>query len=192
MSVGVVVGTFGDSETWGWIAGRALASVLDQTVPADVLTWSHADTLQEARNKGASQCDTDWLIFLDADDELDSGYIEAMIKASGDIRKPATLGIENGVEDYYPIMIPATDIYVTNHIVIGAMVRKELFTKVGGFSDDPVLEDWDLWLRCIQAGATIGEVPKAIYRVHVNRASRNHDVGLHGQTYAAIQRRYRR
>ena len=45
-------------------------------------------TLAEARNKGAEAATGDWLCFLDADDSLAPGYLEAMRAAlpSGDGR----------------------------------------------------------------------------------------------------------
>lgn len=190
MSVGVVIGTFGDLMEWAPLVQRASASVAAQTVKPDCVIWKHADTLQNARNWGANEVDCDKLIFLDADDELDSHYIEAMLTGSADIRKPSTLGIVDGVEDDHPVMIPARDINTANHIVIGAMVSSEVFFKVGGFDDFPMLEDWALWLKCYKAGATIGEIPDAIYRVHVRTGSRNTDLALHGRVYNEIRTRF--
>jgi GT2 family glycosyltransferase len=135
--------------------------------------------------------DAEWLIFLDADDELDSHYIEEMLKGQGDIRQPSTLGVVNGKEDDYPVLIPPHPggFLVGNHLVIGCMVRRKLFLDVGGFRNLPILEDWDLWIRCILYDGKVGTVPKAIYRVHVNPNSRNQQDG-HGKTYTEIQGLY--
>lgn len=189
-TIGVVVGTYGDKDKWGPLAMRALASVEANTqLPAKAM-WSHEDTLQNARNYGARQLDTDWYIFLDADDELDIGYIEAMhSRRSGDIRKPSTLGVyPDGSTDDSPAMIPTRDLSSANHIVIGAMCRAELFWDVGGFRDWPVLEDWCLWRRMVRAGGVVVEVPEAIYRVHVNEGSRNKNQALHDEVYRKIRR----
>jgi len=189
MTIGVVIGTYGDRSKWGPLAMRALASVEANTqLPANAI-WSHEDTLQNARNYGARQVDTDWYIFLDADDELDVGYIEAMSNGSGDIRKPSTLGVyPGGSTDDSPAMIPTRDLSTANHIVIGAMCRAELFWDVGGFRDWPVLEDWCLWRRMVRAGGVVVEVPEAIYRVHVNEGSRNKNQALHDEVYRKIRR----
>lgn len=189
--VGVVVATYGDISVWGDLAHRAITSVDRQTVLPEVINWSHGDTLKEARNRGAAACDVDWLIFLDADDELDEGYIEAMLKVDGDIRRPATIGVyEDGTTDREPVMIPvpAGGLTESNYIVIGAMIRKIDFQAVGGFNDFPILEDWHLFLRLVRAGAKITEVPDAIYRVHVRSDSRNtHSAATHGRYYTAIR-----
>jgi GT2 family glycosyltransferase len=143
------------------------------------------------RNCAAAHSTADWLIFLDADDELDPEYIEWMLQGTTDIRQPATLGVVDGVEDDYPVVIPPKpNILTGNHLVIGSMVRRELFQSVGGFRPLPVLEDWDLWIRCFRAGATWGVCPKAIYRVHVRQGSRNTDLALHGAVYQQIQQEY--
>jgi Glycosyl transferase family 2 len=191
-TVGVIVATFGDQEKWKPLAVRALRSAQAQTISCDTL-GVHSDTLAYGRNYGASRLDVEWLIFLDADDELDPHYIEHMIEAGGDVRQPSTLGVySDGSEDEYPVLIPPNPggWLVGNHVVIGAMVRHSLFDAVGGFRELPVLEDWDLWIRCAIAGAEFGTCPEAIYRVHVNPDSRNQNHGLHNHVYAQIQSEY--
>ena len=44
---------------------------------------------------------------------------------------------------------------------------------VGGWRDFTWSEDWDLWLRCWLAGATVEAIPDAIYRAYVRPNSRN-------------------
>lgn len=185
--VGVVVATFGDDPKWSYLAERAMQSAQD--AGADKIFHSHEVMLSVARNRGARVVDTPWLIFLDADDELDEGYIEAMLSGEGDIRKPSTLGVyPDGTEDDAPTMIPTRDLDRANHIVIGAMCRAQIFFDVHGFRDWPVLEDWDLWRRMVKAGAVVSEVPDAIYRVHVNEGSRNTNKALHDEVYHKIRR----
>lgn len=194
-SVGVVIGTYGDMGEWVPFVQRASASVDVQTRPADVVKWEHSDTLQHARNHGAGSVDTDWLIFLDADDELDPEYIEQMLAVveteSGDIIQPATLGVYvDGSEDDYSVVIPKRDLAQSNYLVIGSMCRAELFFAVGGFDEYPILEDWDLWQRMVLSGGRITQAPKAIYRVHVRAGSRNFGEELHGQIYSALVNKY--
>lgn len=186
--VSVIIPTFGD-DSWRSIASRATASAISQSVECAVIR-KHCETLQEARNQGAEDAETEWIIFLDADDELDHRYVEAMLDASGDIRRPATLGIVNGIEDDEPVMIPKKDIKTANYIVIGAMCRRDDFLAVGGFDDYECLEDWDLWLKMIKNGAEVVDVPNAIYRVHVTPNSRNSNVKAHHEAYRRIRRKH--
>jgi len=190
-SVTVIVGTFGDEATWKPLADRAVESAVQQTVLPDEVLWVHRDTLQEARNTGAEMAASEWLIFLDADDELDSQYIESMLRAPGDLRRPMTIGVyEDGSEDDAPIFIPRKPLLEANFIVIGAMVKRSTFIEVGGFRELPCLEDWDLWLRVVINGASVADAHGAIYRVSVNDNGRNHHQDS-GRIYNAIQREYR-
>jgi GT2 family glycosyltransferase len=189
--VEVIVPTFGDKYLWSALVDRAVVSVMRQTVKTKV--WrSHEADLSTARNAGAWAAASEWLIFLDADDELDPRYVECMLKGTGDIRQPSTLGIVNGVEDDYPVLIPLKqNLLHGNHLVIGSMVRRSLLLEVGGFRELPILEDWDCWIRLWLAGAEIGTAPDAVYRVHVREGSRNKQGDhMHGRLFTEIQQRY--
>jgi len=203
-AVDVVIASYGRFEDWEPLVNRALKSVYFQTVTDPAFSGQritggvcqihdeHAVNISPVRNQGAAGGTAEWLIFLDADDELDSHYVEEMLKGGGDIRQPSTLGVHpDGHEDDYPVLIPRRHSFmIGNHLVIGCMIRREQFNAVGGFRDLPCLEDWDLFIRLRLAGATVGECPKAIYRVHVRPDSRNRDTGLHARVYAEIQSTY--
>lgn len=194
MTVGVVVSTFGDSETWKPWAERAIRSAANQSVQPDFALWAHEEDasipLGVVRNTGASSIDVDHLIFLDADDELDPFYIEKMLEVDADVRQPSTLGVVNGVEDAFPVLIPRRNLLQANYIVVGAMMNAEAFWGVGGFDDYPILEDWALMLKLYLTGAVIKPCPEAIYRVTVRPESRNQNEALHGKYYAEIQKRF--
>lgn len=188
--VTIIIPIFGNVDEWSSLAERAERSALAQTVPADAVVVSVAETLQQARNEPALAAKTEWLCFLDADDELDGRYVEAMLAGTGDIRQPATLGVVDGVEDDQAVLIPSRPLDVSNYVVIGAFVRTDLFRRVGGFDDWAAFEDWDLWRRCVNAGAEIGSAPPAIYRVHVRPHSRNSMMAPGAlAAYQAIRRR---
>ncbi len=188
--VTVCISTFGDYKWFELAKTRALKSVQSQTIEPEIIMYHHDTSLAFARNEAAKKANTEFLIFLDADDELDSHYVEAMLTGTTDVRQPATLGIVNGIEDDFPVVIPQRDLMTSNYIVIGAMCKRELFEFVGGFDDYPVLEDWALWIKMHLVGATIAPVSEAIYRVHVNPDSRNQNHALHGQVYSMIRARF--
>lgn len=195
--VDVVIASYGPIEQWEALIARAVNSACSQSVePAHV--WQLHDPvgndLSFVRNQATKESTAEWLIFLDADDELGGDYIRSMLEADGDIRQPSTLGVHpDGHEDDYPVLIPPNPggLLVSNHLVIGSMIRRSLFEQVGGFREGlPALEDWDLWIRCHLVGAVVGTAPEAVYRVHVRPASRNAPDGAHNQAYGDIQRRY--
>lgn len=168
MEVTVIVGTHGE-QAWVDLAERRAIPSVPDGVP---VIHSHTDRLVTARNTGAAQADTEWLCFLDADDELDPGYLDAMDDGSEDLRGPSVVYVRNG-RPQPPKLWPACDLVDGNYLVIGTLVRKDLFIEVGGFRDWPLYEDWCLWQRCVLAGATVEQIPAAVYRAHVRTKSRN-------------------
>ena len=198
MSISVIISTFGDTQVWLPLAQRAIASCARQTLAPEDVLYNHGDTLQEARNRGAAQARGEWLCFLDADDELDARYVEVMTNAVGRLDEPAllqpsTLGVVDGREDQHPVLIPSKPLLDGNFMVIGTLVRRDQFLRVGGFHDYPLYEDWDLWIRCWLDGAQLVAVPSAIYRVHVREGSRNNqERKLQLDTYNRIREKHRR
>lgn len=197
-SISVVVATFGD-DVWINRAQRAIESATHQTLSPHEIIHIHGDTLAEARNQGAERAEADWLLFLDADDELDKGYVEAMDRAIRHhasegrtfLFQPATLGIVNGVEDREPVVIPKRNLSTGNYMVIGTIVQRDQFLRVGGFWEWFAWEDWCLFMRCVADGATSVPVPEAIYRVHVNPNGRNEAAAGNHDLGAKIMRRHR-
>lgn len=189
MEITVVVGTFGD-ESWAELArSRAIPSAESQSLRPEVI-HVNGETLHDARNQGAADAAGRWLCFLDADDALAPGYLEAMAKGVHELRAPAVQYVHPGYEAA-PVTLEDRDIRWMNPCVIGTLVPKKLFCDLGGFRDWPVYEDYDLWLRCWRAGATIQHIPDAIYRAWVRDGSRNEpDRVVKQQTYAAIRRQF--
>ena len=179
MDVTVVIGTFGSPEWIKLAEARAIPSVRSLGMP---VVHCHEDTLHEARNAGVAQVDTEWVVHLDADDELEAGYVAAMATGTADLRAPAVRYIDHRGRAAMPGMpavaghrhsCTAACLTAGNWLIVGAAVRTDLVRQVGGWRDWLVYEDWDLWLRCHLAGASIQAIPQAIYRAHVRPNSRN-------------------
>lgn len=175
MDLTVVIGTFGADE---W---RHLAETRAVPSTGDLPTLHvHGQSLADARNKGLEMVETDWVVFLDADDELTPGYAAAMAEGFEDLRAPSVEYVgTHRQRPYVPRVAGHRHECVGdcltegNWLVIGAAARTEIVRDVGGFRDWEVYEDWDLWLRCYLAGATVEAVPQAVYRAHVRPDSRN-------------------
>jgi glycosyltransferase involved in cell wall biosynthesis len=178
MDVTVAVATYGDD---GWIqlaSRRAIPSALALDV---AVVHMHGETLHEARNAALDRVETEWVIHLDADDELEPGYIAAMASAMADLRVPSVSYVRHGRPDVARMPrvaghrhdCTADCLAWGNWLVIGTAVRADMLRKVGGWHDYPWSEDWDAWVRCWAAGATIEAVPNAVYRAHVRPDSRN-------------------
>lgn len=178
MDVTIAVATFGDDRWPALARQRAIPSAEAFGVP---VVHHHADTLHEARNGAIAQVRTEWTVHLDADDEMEPGYLDAMATGSADVRAPSVRYVTGGVIG--PARMPRVSGHTHectaqclpwgNWLVVGALVRTDLVREVGGWRDFTWSEDWDLWLRCHLAGASIEAVPTAVYRAHVRRDSRN-------------------
>lgn len=176
MDVSVVIGTFG-ADRWQMLAQRAAASV-PEGVPVHHV---HAGTLHDARNSALAQVETEWVVHLDADDELTPGFLPTLAAGAADVRAPSVQYVVQG-HQRRPAMprvwghrhACAQDCLPEgNWIVIGAYARVELLRAVGGWRDFSWSEDWDLWLRCHLAGARFEAIPAAVYRAYVRSDSRN-------------------
>lgn len=196
--ISVVIGTFG-SDRWRDLAySRAY-----QSVPAGVdVIVQHEDTLALARNRGAANARHNWLCFLDADDELAPGYLDAMwqaIRQEGARDRMFTPMVQqvqglHGRHDVGPpFFFPEVDYRDGNWMVIGTVVPRSLFVEVGGFEEWPLYEDWALWARMQKAGAQPVRVPEAVYRAFQSgrtgrnrQGGRNAAVAAHDQIRRAV------
>lgn len=173
MDVSIIVGTHGD-ESWRTLAEtRALPSAYAQTLPAREVIHVHADTLHEARNEGAQRASGEWLCYLDADDELHRHYLRRMAEGTADLRGPSVQYVRPDGMVNRPLVIEPMDLRNGNYLVIGTLVRRQMFLDVGGFRDWEFYEDWCLWQRCWLAGATIEQLPGAVYKAYMRWDSRN-------------------
>lgn len=178
VDVTIAVCTYGDDEWIDLAERRALPSARDQAPTAHF----HADNLTDARNAALEYADTEWIVYLDADDELEPHYIDHMeLLVGADLIAPMVRYVQpNGHSraPFYPRVAghrhdcEAACLRQGNWLVVGTAVRVELARKVRGWRDFPWSEDWDLWLRCWRAGATI-ERAESVYRAHVRPDSRN-------------------
>lgn len=175
--VACIVATFGpDKQFWNTLATRAIGSIARQTRQPNELHRVHVDqenALHIARNRGAAMSEAEWLIFLDADDVLHERYVEEMLAGEGDVRIPSRENFFwDGRHEGPWYQAPGRTLLDYCHICIGAMIRRDLFLKVGGFEDWQTWEDWHFWLKCWIEGAAMLPCKKAIYQANIRPDSR--------------------
>ena len=142
--------------------------------------YSHGRTLAEARNAALDKVRSDWVVFLDADDQIDPGYLVAMGEGTADIRAPKVSYVRDGYAHppYFPRVAghrhdcTAECLPDGNWIVIGAAVRTDLARQVR-FREEPIYEDWSFFLRAWRAGASVERIPVAVYLATFRPNSRN-------------------
>jgi glycosyltransferase involved in cell wall biosynthesis len=145
--------------------------------------------LAASRNKGVRAASGDVVCFLDADDELHPQKIElqrSLYRPGRAIScKVMRIGNERGTDRVPPYggAIRYTEYLcasrlVRRNILTGAslMISRELFLAQGGY-DEALLscEDFDLWLRLLDAGVPVLNIdlPLYLYRVNEHGLSRN-------------------
>lgn len=177
IEVAVLVCTYG-SDDWAKMAvERAVPSAYAAGFP--FVAHYHLDDgeLAQVRNTAASTVSAEWLVFLDADDRLMPGYREALeldASESGVLCCPKMKVRWSASPADWPNLHASME--ELNHCVIGTAVPRWLFQMVGGFREDlPIYEDWELWLRCLRAGARI-EYVEAVYEADLG-SGRNTSLG---------------
>lgn len=177
MDATVLVATCGDLDWSALAARRAIPSAARQAPVIHV----HGQTLAGARNEALAEAESEWVIHLDADDELLPGYIDAMARGSADLRAPAVQYVRGKRTSLARLPRVAGHrhrcrpecLEQGNWLVVGTAARRDLLLDAGGWQEWPVYEDWALWLRCYRKGATVEGLPEAIYRAHARPDSRN-------------------
>lgn len=172
-----VVGTYGD-ESWRELAlSRAGASCYQQSICCPVVL-SHGKTLSEARNAGAERVDTEWVVFVDADDAVDPLFAAGILcprepLGDSEMRTPSVIQISPDRSRGEPFLHEPKPLRTGNWLIIATAVRTELFHAAGGFREWPIYEDWDLWWRCTTLGGVAVHAPEARYLWFVNERGRN-------------------
>ena len=147
-----------------------------------------------ARNIAAAAAHGDFFAFCDADDILLPPHVSTLLaayEAAGGGRRfvhadayfltPAGMNHMRTVM-YGPSPAPEQQrmrLLEGNFVSIFALVPREMFAELGGFTTDRYIEDWDLWLRAVFGGWQIVDslAAHALYRqVVATKSSDRHKV----------------
>jgi glycosyltransferase involved in cell wall biosynthesis len=159
--------------------GKAIASVLNQTVTpgAIVVRYDHAREGHAInRNKAMEQVNTEWLAFLDDDDEWDTTHLEQLCNAANEHPEADLIypwhriaGPDGGVvADMFGRQGLPFDEQVLrrdNFIPVTVLVRTDVIRAVQFPSPAPYeyywkAEDFGCWVRMLDNGATFYHHPE--------------------------------
>jgi hypothetical protein len=182
--VAIVVATFGSNE-WRELGDHTARRVEEFQTSKPEVVRVHTDTLFAARNwvLNGTVHNVDWISFLDADDDLDPKFVEAVSLYDGDadVLQTAVRGFQWTPDNDREWLDPVPTLHKQkyplksgNYLTIGSPIRAEMFNRVGGFDDWPVLEDWALWLKCYNSGAQFDELYEAVYFINDNHSRNLH------------------
>jgi Glycosyl transferase family 2 len=135
-----------------------------------------------ARNCGAEYASAARLLMLDADNELRPTAIGRLLDA---MRDDPTASFAYGIIEQFsadgphgltsPFPWSPERLRGGNYIDALAMINRDVFEPLGGYSDDPRLalgwEDYDLWARMAESGRHAAFVPEMIARYRVGHSS---------------------
>ncbi len=146
----------------------------------------------ETLNHGLGQCRGEYVARMDADDRMHPERLEkqvAMLDARPEISVAACLveivskgPVPEGMRAYQEwlngLVSPeeiAREIFVESPIAHpSATFRREEILALGAYRDPGWVEDYDLWLRCHNAGKKFAKVPEVLFywREHLGRVTR--------------------
>jgi len=141
-----------------------------------------------ARNRLINDATTDFLVFLDPDDEFEAEYISSAIEL---------LETDRSIEIIYPNVL-IYDVLQNSHVVWGtgpfnvetlslintipmsSIISTRLIRTLGGYSLDFETgpEDWDLWVRASLSNAKASHLPIIGYKYTKAQVSRSSTLEL--------------
>lgn len=149
------------------------------TLPMDrVILHGEQRGAAAAYQTALDRCKTDYIIFLDADDELAPDYVEKMLQTAdarrvdwvySDMEMIDERGVRIRMAEF-PDKFSRAGIQKSNFIHASALIRADLARAAGGFRVCK-LKDWDLWKRVADLGAEAAKCPNTILRYRQHGAS---------------------
>lgn len=129
------------------------------------------------------------ILFVDADDVLIENYLAEMIQMmnwkKADIVYPSCLlwcrwGTEAPKENAFwnaPLKIRMKEMLIENSVIVTSLMKKEVYTKIGGFEPDiSIYEDWLFFMKALVLKYKFSRANTYLkYRQRTNSRNRSQD-----------------
>lgn len=167
---------------------RAVGSVHQQTVPPQqicIATDVHRKGAAATRNAAVAEAVTEWVAFLDDDDEFEPWHLEQCLAHAKDTGADLVYPWFTVVDGVDPLgwenrQFDPVALRQANYIPVTVLVRRELVLAAGGFHNrtdgigGATWEDWWLWLALLDLGATFSHLPMRTWRWHSGDVHHTH------------------
>lgn len=168
---------------------RAVRSAQQQSLPCTILIEFDANRegAAAARNRALAKVETEWVAFLDDDDELKPHHLRACARharlTGADVVYPGYDTVGEDPVNCFGISFDPVLLRRRNYIPVTTLCRTDLVRRVG-FREHPdergdPCEDWGLWLGLLDLGATFSHLPQRTWIWHVDGGTRGRGVS-HG------------
>ena len=163
---------------------RALDSVHAQTFCVDRRMVMHDVDRRGAawnRNRALQQVDTEWVAFLDDDDEFKPDHLKVCARYAAltgvDVVYPGYEAVGDDPINCFGLAFDPVLLKRRNYIPVTVLARTDAVRAAGGFQEHPdengdPCEDWGLWLAMLERGYTFGHVPQRTWVWHINGGAR--------------------
>jgi cellulose synthase/poly-beta-1,6-N-acetylglucosamine synthase-like glycosyltransferase len=166
-------------------ASTSIASQLAECDPRIACVASGGIGVAGALTRGLERCNGEWIARMDADDVSLPGRLRAERELLE--REPLLGAVATRVElfganvgdgirryvDWQNQLVSASDharsIFVESPVCHpSTMLRRSALDAVGGYHSGEFAEDYDLWLRLVDAGWGIAKVPDVLFRWRIH------------------------
>lgn len=132
-----------------------------------------------ARNLAIEKASGKYILPLDADDTIDSTYIEKAVRI---MEKNQSIGVVYCKADLFGEQSGIWDLpsysldkmLLDNIVFVTSLFRKEDWSNVGGFNThmEHGMEDYDFWLSILEIERDIYQIPEVLFHYRIKSASR--------------------
>ncbi len=164
--------------------GEAIESIVSSFRDPRIKLIHHEQNrgLAAARNTGIRASDGEYVLPLDADDKLDPCYLEktfvCLLSHPGYDCVFTNLRLFGVRDDVWRLEVLDVATLLERQWIpgAGALFRKQLWEKTGGYCEDKCLragnEDWDFWLSVAECSLRVAHVPEPLYHYRQHLCSK--------------------
>ncbi|BBD07829.1 glycosyltransferase family 2 protein [Desulfovibrio ferrophilus] len=135
-----------------------------------VIALKHRGKPGPVRNAGLSIARGRYLLCLDPDDAIEPGFLSRTVAALDNCPEASL-----AYTDYFEatgdggrvVSLPDFDaklLQTQNPLTLATLMRREVFERSRGFSDQTAYEDWDFWVQAAENGFKGIRVPLPLFR----------------------------